>query len=317
MLTVALGLVLSLNFAGPGGEAVHGLRGFGASSLLTPAAVHEAEPPPRPGPTPASASGPTPLLARIEGRVVEGDGGAPVAGANVQLAETRWAQVTDSLGLFAFVDVPAGDYLVLAEATGFMSVGAPLRIAAGERLIYEMEIRLSKEAILLDPIVVRAPQSGILLEDLRDRLDWIGRTGLGVGMDRRTIEASGAIQVSHLLARLPGVRLVPTPGRLGGAQVRLSPLRDCQPSVYIDGIRSPLAGGSVDDLVSVGELEAVEVYRRLSDLPGEFADETARRCGAVVLTTRRGQELGEPFGWRRMLTLMGFLFFSYLAGGLR
>jgi hypothetical protein len=271
-----------------------------------------------PGPMALLTEGPVAVEGRVvEGRVVEGTGRAPIAGARVQLAETPWIEVTDSLGAFTFANVPPGDYLLLAGAPGFLSVGAPLRLGAGERRIYEVEIRLSAEAILLDPIVVRAPQTGIALEDLRQRLDWIGRTGLGVGLDRQAIEASGAIQVSHLLARLPGVRLLPTPERFGGMQVRLSPLRDCQPSVYIDGIRSPLAGGSVDDLVSVGELEAVEVYRRLSDLPGEFADEAARRCGAVVLTTRRGQELGEPFGWRRMLALSGFLFLSYLVGGLR
>jgi hypothetical protein len=260
---------------------------------------------------------PRALLVRVEGRVVDGTERTPIAGARVQLAETPWIEVTDSSGAFAFENIPAGDYLLLTEAPGFVSVGAPLRIDVGEGWIYEVEVRLSAEAILLDPIVVRAPQTGIALEDLRERLDWTGRTGLGVGMDRQAIEASGAIQVSHLLARLPGVRLLPTPGRFGGMQVRLSPLRECQPAVYIDGIKSPLAGGSVDDLVSMGELEAVEVYRRLSDLPGEFADEAARLCGAVVLTTRRGQELGQPFGWRRMLTLSGFVFLSYLVGGLR
>lgn len=315
MLTAVLSLFLSLDFVGSHDASLHGLRVLGSRSHLEAGAGHAAER--FSGPTLSSESRSAPRLARIEGRVVDAERGEPVPGATVELAETRWAQVADSLGVFTFEDVPAGDYLVLAGAPGFMTVGAPLRIVTGEGLVYEIGIRLSREAILLDPIVVRAPQSGILLEDLRDRLDWIGRTGLGFGMNRREIEASGAIQVSHLLARLPGVRLVPTAGRLGGAQVRLSPLRDCQPSVYLDGIRSPLSGGSVDDFVSVGELEAVEVYRRLSDLPGEFADETARRCGAIVLTTRRGQELGEPFGWRRMVTLAGFLFFSYLVGGLR
>jgi len=251
-------------------------------------------------------------LARIQGRVVEEGTEIGVEAATIELRGTDRVRISGEGGRFAFDRVPPGDYVLAVEHLAFASVTVPIAITEADA-VYQVEIRLAPEAIALEPLVVEVRRAGIQ-GTVRDRIEWMGLVGLGTSFDRAAIEASGAIRVSHLVARIPGVQLRTISGRTFGSELRLVPQQDCGPSVYIDGIRSPLLGGTVDDMVSLGEVESVEVYRRLSELPGEFADDEARRCGAVVIATRRGWQPGEVFGWRRMVVLAGFVTVSFLLG---
>jgi len=255
---------------------------------------------------------PIPRLARIQGRVVEEGTGTGVEAATIELRGTDRVQISGEGGRFAFDRIPPGEYVLGVEHLAYASVSIPISIAEADA-VYQVEIRVAPEAIALEPMVVEVRRAGIQ-GSVRDRIEWMDLVGLGTSFDRAAIDASGAIRVSHLVSRIPGVQLRTIPGRTFGSELRLVPQQDCGPSVYIDGIRSPLAGATVDDMVSLGEVESVEVYRRLSELPGEFADDVARRCGAVVISTRRGWQPGEAFGWRRMVVLTGFVAVSYLLG---
>ncbi len=42
-------------------------------------------------------------------------------------------------------------------------------------------------------------------------------------------------------------------------------------------------------LLHPGDIEGIEVYRGLSELPGIFASPEAQRCGAVAVWLRRNQ----------------------------
>lgn len=251
-------------------------------------------------------------LARIQGRVVEEGTEIGVEAATIELRGTDRVRISGEGGRFAFDRIPPGDYILAVEHLAFAPVTVPIAITEADA-VYQVEIRLAPEAIALEPLVVEVRRAGIQ-GTVRDRIEWMELVGLGTSFDRAAIDASGAIRVSHLVARIPGVQLRTIPGRTFGSELRLVPQQDCGPSVYIDGIRSPLLGGNVDDMVSLGEVESVEVYRRLSELPGEFADDEARRCGAVVIATRRGWQPGEVFGWRRMVVLAGFVTVSFLLG---
>jgi hypothetical protein len=251
-------------------------------------------------------------LARIQGRVVEEASGTGVEAATIELRGTDRVQISGEGGRFAFDRIPPGEYVLAVDHLAFAAVTVPIAITEADA-VYQVEIRLAPEAIALEPLVVEVRRAGIQ-GTVRDRIEWMELVGLGTSFDRAAIDASGAVRVSHLVARIPGVQLRTIPGRTFGSELRLVSQQDCGPSVYIDGIRSPLLGGNVDDMVSLGEVESVEVYRRLSELPGEFADDEARRCGAVVIATRRGWQPGEVFGWRRMVVLAGFVTVSFLLG---
>jgi hypothetical protein len=57
----------------------------------------------------------------------------------------------------------------------------------------------------------------------------------------------------------------------------------CFPIVYLDGYRT--GGASIDDLVFPSDVEGVEVYKGLSEYPGQFASPDAR-CGVIAVWTR-------------------------------
>ncbi len=61
-------------------------------------------------------------------------------------------------------------------------------------------------------------------------------------------------------------------------------LADCAPSIDVDGMRTRV---DPDDFPPA-HVEIVEVYRGISQLPREMADDRARRPGAIGVWTRRG-----------------------------
>ena len=66
----------------------------------------------------------------------------------------------------------------------------------------------------------------------------------------------------------------------------------CAPSVYVDGALVRPGGnpgrsyGSFNELVAPELIEAVEVYRRVSEVPAIYSGELAA-CGVVAIWTRR------------------------------
>jgi len=64
-------------------------------------------------------------------------------------------------------------------------------------------------------------------------------------------------------------------------------------SLYLDGVRMPIVSGrgndilisGIDEFLVPGDIAGIEVYTGAGDLPGEFADFNAQRCGAVVIWT--------------------------------
>lgn len=265
------------------------------------------------GPSEAQQAGPD--GSRIVGQVVDAAGGDPISAVTVRMAGAGVSRVTDQDGRFRFEGLAPGLYLLEIRHVAYRERSVEVEVT-GEGMFYQLTVQLSVDAIPLDPIVVSGRRDGPLA-GTRDRIEWMQQVGLGTHFTRQDIVDSRASRLTHLLARVPGVQIRGGGQGFGGAGLFLNPQRNCQPSVYVDGIRSPLFGGSVDDLVSLTEVESVEVYRRLSELPGQFADDDARRCGAVVISTRRDVLEGDLFGWRRMATLVGFLTFSFFVGSAR
>jgi hypothetical protein len=58
---------------------------------------------------------------------------------------------------------------------------------------------------------------------------------------------------------------------------------DCVPDLFLDGQRAP--NMELDD-VSLSDIEAVELYSRISTLPAQFAPGNRTPCGAIVIWTR-------------------------------
>lgn len=247
--------------------------------------------------------------AEVMGRVLELGSGMPIRAAAVTLAGSGVIHMTDESGAFRFQDVEMGPHTLTIRHPAYQTRVVPLEVE-GTGVVHDMTIHLSTQLVPLEPVEVSVARMGPRTSTL-ERLDWMEGMGLGVQFDRAAIEAARFGGLLNLLATVPGVRISAGGSSPGESMVFLNPQYACQPSVYVDRVRSPLAGASVNDVVSLSLVESVEVYRRLSELPAAFADDVARRCGAVAIQTRRSPGEAEPFRWGQFLTLSGFLTLSY------
>ncbi|MCD6662525.1 MAG: TonB-dependent receptor [Comamonas sp.] len=125
-------------------------------------------------------------------------------------------------------------------------------------------------------------------------------------IDREQIERSGAITVSDLLARQPGLELSRSggPGTATGLFLRGAETRFT--AVYIDGVRvdSQSTGGAPWEAMALGQVERIEIVRG----PAAAVYGSDAVAGVVQIFTRQGQGPFTPYvgvgaGSRRTGTL--------------
>lgn len=86
---------------------------------------------------------------------------APLIGAQVRLAGTEYLTFTDTAGQFGFVGVPPGRQVVQTEMLGYAPRVDSLTVFSREAL--GLEIALSTEAIVLEPLVVTGRRRDLVL----------------------------------------------------------------------------------------------------------------------------------------------------------
>lgn len=219
--------------------------------------------------------------------------------------------LTDSAGVFIMIAPRVGFFTLSAERIGLATVTTPeLEVVLGEEV--DVELRMAEEAVPLEPLVVTARGSvdmGPLAGYFR-RMEEQGRLGFGHILSRDQIEERQALDVADLLRDIPRIRVVAQGFGRPPSVVVLGRGGQCTPKVYIDGIHQNRGGGAhtaavVDEIVRPHDLEGIEVYRGVGEMPGEFYDE--EHCGVVLLWTRRDAEGGRPSTLRRVLLAFGAL----------
>ncbi len=231
-------------------------------------------------------------VGEVRGSVREGATGPPIGNARVELVgggELHAVQ-TDSEGRFTFSAIAAGDYGLLVTHVGYRQLETELEVEGGGRTT-NVNVRLLRDAIALDPIEVEVearPSWGVLAE-VYDRRDHMKALGIGHFFDRNDIERSASAQVTSLVQRLPGTTRRPIAAGSGAYVLQIHRTNECEPAFFVDGMRYHLdEGESIDHVVSLWVVEMIEVYRSPAQLPMEFFDYDASRCGAVAVWTRRG-----------------------------
>lgn len=245
----------------------------------------------------------------VRGTVVAETGGAPLRDVTVRLlfldGRVAAGAVTDSLGAFRFLAPRLGRFLLSAQRLGLAPVETPpIEVRLSEEV--EVSLRVAEQAIPLEPLLVQA-RTPIQLGPLAgyfQRADERLRAGSGLILSRDEIQERQALDVADLLRDMPRVRVVERGGGRLPAIVFVGGGRECTPKVFLDGIHQNRGGAAgsaavVDEVVRPHDLEGVEVYRGLSETPGEYYDEG--HCGAILLWTRRDAEGGGPLSWTRML----------------
>jgi outer membrane cobalamin receptor len=110
------------------------------------------------------------------------------------------------------------------------------------------------------------------------------KMGFGYFLDENAIERRNARYTSDLLRSTPGVSIAP--GMNGRDQVLMRGTGgsgQCVPTLFVDGMKTPVTNGVIDDVVRPVDVRAVEVYTGTGSVPLEFQGNSG--CGSVVIWT--------------------------------
>lgn len=246
----------------------------------------------------------------VTGKVVEARTDRAVEGVEISIlnadAQVVAQAVSDAEGHFAVRLRPPGSWAVAVRHVGYSPIQSELfEIEPGEWVA--VQVSLDPRAILLDPIVVTGRRSSWspAVREFYERRDGARRSGFGRFIAREDIERLAPFQPTDLLRTVAGVRVVP--GRTSSAQ-GLRMTAGCVPAIFIDGMRINRSRPqeSLDNYVSVMDIEGIEVYRGPSSQVGSLHDPSG--CGLVLVWTRGGfRDPNSSFRWRTVLGVVGIL----------
>jgi hypothetical protein len=245
----------------------------------------------------------------VKGRVVMAGTQTPLVDVSVKLraADGRIlaSALTNDAGEFRLHSSRITEATILAERIGLQPITtSAVQVALSQ--VIDVQIEMSETAVPLDPLTVRAREHFDIgpLSGYFERVQRHERMGFGHVLTRDQVQERDAIDVADLLREVPRIAVVQAPGRGQHVMFRGGAQGQCTPRVYINGVyanRNSLA--YIDELVRPSELEGIEIYRGLAEMPGEFYDDS--HCGVILIWTRRDAEGGRPFAWKRVLLTIG------------
>lgn len=232
----------------------------------------------------------------------------PIADVRVELRPdeggARPVVRTDSTGAFRFDSVAGGGAVLRFRHPSYTPVDSlRVEVRRGERV--EIELRMGRSPILLEPLVVRA-RADEGLAGFRDRMR-VG--GFGRFVSRQQIDRSAALRASDLVRMVPGVQLAQ--GAPGNQLIlmRGGGLGSCVPEIFIDGSRlRQTRDVGIDAFVNPAVLEGVEVYTSAATVPAVFA--TTNPCGVVAYWTRPAPP--GRWSWKRLAVGVGLFAVLFL-----
>ena len=181
-------------------------------------------------------------------------------------------------GQFTLADLPGGSWMLEARAVGFQPQRVVVDILDSAEV--EASVSLAAMAPVVDTVKVRADrwsQQQAAFEQRR-------KMGFGYFLDENAIERRNARYTSDLLRSTPGVSIAP--GMNGRDQILMRGTGgsgQCIPTLFIDGMKTPVANGVIDDVVRPVDVRAVEVYTGTGSVPLEFQGNSG--CGSIVIWT--------------------------------
>lgn len=228
----------------------------------------------------------------VRGVLVSDAGAAPIVDALVELLDAdgrlRAEATTDSVGWFMLSADDGGWYRLRSSPPGYAGATTP-PVEVEEGVVLDVRFVLAPEVVLLAPLEVRAKSRPLLvggaLQAYRERV----RRSVGFQLTRDQIEQQNPKAMTDLLRRVPGLRI--QRDAAGGTMVSMTGvrriLRACPMKIFVDGQEFRHGPSAVDDMVPV-DLEGIEVFRTIAELPPEFAG-PGSHCGVIAIWTLRGR----------------------------
>jgi hypothetical protein len=228
--------------------------------------------------SPADSARRDSLPATLIGRVVD-SASAGVSGAEIGLINSnRLRAVTNDSGQFRIRGLPSGAVIIVVRRLGYQPATFTAVLKPGK--VSRANFPLAVIATQLPAVNVAdtAPTSHWL-----DRFETRKATRPGTFFTRADIVRMQARLGTDIVTNVAGVRVGPT--RLGQQSVvmtRGAGLRQCIPAIFVHDTQF---SGTLDD-IPVEDIEAVEVYVGISEIPPELDKGGKGICGAIVVWTR-------------------------------
>lgn len=222
----------------------------------------------------------------IYGRLLDATTMQPLPGGMVQLFDEEGviaavARSNDD-GRYEIIVPGAGRYRFTVTSIGYGAAGSDyLEIAETQSL--EANLVIPPAPVVLEGITAEAESQPWRVEQPAvlwayfERREFYGKLGLGEFVDQEFLQNwAGPIESLPQVDLLMRTLQSRTAGMLGVG---------CSgPAWFLDGNR--VRDANINDFVGVGDLVGVEVYRRATEIPGEFGGSDSA-CGVVALWTRR------------------------------
>ena len=221
------------------------------------------------------ASGPA-VTAKLLGTVTD-TSGVRLSRAEVWLLTTATIRaVTDDSGEFQLTGLPAGAVTFAVRRLGYESATFSTTLKPGKT--HRATFPLTPSVQPLAEVKVQDTASSWL--SLFEQRRSMQRGGTFI--TRRDFEKENLRIATDILRRVPGVQIMPT--RTGTAVImnRGSGARRCVPQLYVH--QTPYSG-SFDDFTP-DDIEALEVYVGISEIPPDLITMGRPICAAIVIWTR-------------------------------
>lgn len=243
----------------------------------------------------------------VVGRVLDETTGRLLAQADVAVLPSTFDSVLVSTvatdGTFRIPLTGPGEFRLRVRSLGYTTVTTTPVIVPPDAVV-TVEVRLAVDAIPLQPLRVVAERvEPVYMREFRERQ----RLGFGKFLSREDLEYRPGASLEDVLRGVQGVRInkdLIAGGRpIPRVEMRGAMIADnCYAALFVDGVRqyssdrrlsSNLDTARIEDfwLIDPDDIEAIEVYRGLAEVPGIYAG-NAPRCGVVAVWLRRRLERG-------------------------
>jgi hypothetical protein len=237
----------------------------------------------------AAQSKPRGAAGQIDG-VISDTSLAPLADATVTIVGSDIRVVTGPNGHFRLVDVPAGQYVLLARRIGYEATTTQITVADRDTLRIAISLELAVAS--LDTVKVATHNVSPRLAEFYERR----KIGPGQFRTQDEIEKQNPVALPDVFRRFLGIRLTPD-GR--AAQSMRDYAKGCPIMAIVDGF---VKYTEFSQLPSPKEVAAIEFYAGPSEIPLQFKSMigdpskgvTGVSCGLILIWTRDGSSAAPP-----------------------
>lgn len=224
--------------------------------------------------------------AQIEGQVTDANTGESLPGATIRIKGTTLGVMTDIDGNYVFEDVPAGDYVLVAQFLGYHLKEEKISVVGN--LVFKQDFLMVLATNKLAEVVISERATG-QVRTMRDQRNADNIVNI---VSAEQIKSFPDLNAADAIQRIPGITLARDQGEGRYVQVRGTPPE--LSNFNVNGIQLPSPESSIRtvgmDVINASQVQSIEVAKVLT--PDMNADAIG---GSINLKTKRAESTEPEF----------------------